>query len=245
MGKKAVRKRKRRGSAAEFTGKRIPVICGDKVRNDRNRRLMLKFKYGTITDSELDEFHELVKNIIYKAMHRNPTMVSFEDLYHDIWLKIVRFRGTWNQNKNTFVSTWITIVANSVINTARKKYNRRNATEWLYEDIRSGCEDDDDDGGNPTAADFLAFDGKPISEFGKDNWWDMYSEVKSSLDEDDLAFLEKVEEYSSDLALASPRRRRKITRKIASELGWKESYAVARMNSIQSIFSKRMGDGET
>lgn len=220
------------------------MVCGEKARGDRNRRLMLKFKYGTITRRELDSFHELVKNIIYKAMHRNPTMANFEDLYHDIWLKIIRFKNTWNQNKNTYVSTWITIVANSVINTTRKKIGRRRKTEWLYDDIcgcRRGCFDETADG---SAADFLAFENDPEQNADSEGWWSAYAEIKTALDEDDREMLDKIEEYSGELAVATPRRRRKITRRIASELGWTEAYVIDRMAALQKTFARLMGDGD-
>jgi hypothetical protein len=40
------------------------------------------------------------------------------------------------------VSTWITIVANSVINTLRQNVNRHNSRYCLYEDLCASADDD-------------------------------------------------------------------------------------------------------
>lgn len=139
---------------------RNPVV--NTCEKDRNRKLMLKFKYGNLTKDEEREFHEAVKKLIYKVMHSNNVMMNWDDVYQEIWRKICRSRHTWNEDKGTYVSTWITIVASTVISTLRtnvKKYNSRfclyddmvvssdsdASTEYKMNALSSAAEDDDED----------------------------------------------------------------------------------------------------
>ena len=109
--------------------------------NDPNRALMIKFKYGTITESEFEVFHNNVKKLIYKAMHSNTVMMDWDDIYQEIWKKILRSKHTWKENKGTYVSTWITIVANSVLNTLRQNVIKHRSRFCLYEDLRANAEE--------------------------------------------------------------------------------------------------------
>ncbi len=119
-------------------GARVPVVPG-KASADPNRKLMIKFKYNDLNQAEEYLFHENIKNLIYKVMHTNNVMMDWEDVYQEIWKKISRCKYGWKEFKGTYVSTWITIVANSVINTLRTRVKRRNARFCLYDDI--GLED--------------------------------------------------------------------------------------------------------
>ena len=113
---------------------RVAVCCNI---NDPNRALMIKFKYDTITDAEFEQFHNAVKKLIYKAMHSNQVMMEWDDIYQEIWQKIIRSKHTWKENKGTFVSTWITIVAHSVLNTLRQGVIKRNTHICLYDDLKA------------------------------------------------------------------------------------------------------------
>ena len=210
---------------------------GKRNLHDRNRELMLKFRFGTITAEELDEFHDAVKNIIYKTMHRNPVMMNFEDVYHEIWWKICRFRHTWNPGKDTMVSTWITIVAESVINSIRKRLTRRMRHEALYEDISPGIDCGSD--GNPSGADYLAYSesedeeaSPPAAEYSE-IMERLYSELE---DECDKRLLDLVEDLSDELATATVRKRKKLYRRIASEIGISEDEIPGRMWRLQKAY---------
>lgn len=121
--------------------KRHPVIPA--CQNDINRKLMIKFKYGNMTQMEENEFHEAIKKIIYKVMHKNNVMMDWNDVYQEIWKKIIKSKHTWKEWKGTMVSTWITIVANSVINTLRQGVNRYNSRFCLYDDIVAPTDGED------------------------------------------------------------------------------------------------------
>lgn len=108
--------------------------------NDPNRNYMIKFKYGNLNYNEEIEFHENIKKLIYKVMHSNNITMDWDDIYQEIWKKIIKCRHTWNESKGTMVSTWITIVAHSVINTLRQVVNKYNSRYCLYEDICSSSE---------------------------------------------------------------------------------------------------------
>ena len=123
---------------------RVPIIDRKKV-NDPNRILMIKFKYNISTDAEETKLYENIKNLIYKAMHKNNVMMPFEDVCQEIWKKIIKSKHTWNELKGTRVSTWIVVVANSVINTLRKEVTKYNSRYCLYEDLNSEKDGDETD----------------------------------------------------------------------------------------------------
>ena len=152
--------------------------------NDINRKLMIKFKYGDITPVEEHEFHEAMKKMIFKAMHKNNVMMDWDDVYQEIWKKIVKSRHTWKEWKGTMVSTWITIVANSVINTLRQNVKKYNSRFCLYDDIQTP----NSDGGNDTQqkCDLIAFNGN--EEANEDGslkrmaWREQFDVFRSKLD---------------------------------------------------------------
>jgi len=115
---------------------RVSVLSENKICiNDPNRELMIKFKYNTATPSDEYQLHENIKNLIYKVMHSNFVRMDFEDVYQEIWKKIIKSKHTWNENKGTRVSTWIVIVANSVVNSLRQSVIRYNSRYCLYDDL--------------------------------------------------------------------------------------------------------------
>lgn len=127
------------------TSIRVPIIDSKKI-NDPNRILMIKFKYSISTAEEETKLYENIKNLIFKAMHKNNVMMPFEDVCQEIWKKIIKSKHTWDELKGTRVSTWIVVVANSVINTLRKEITKYNSRYCLYEDLnseKSGEETDD------------------------------------------------------------------------------------------------------
>lgn len=127
------------------TSIRVPIVDSKKI-NDPNRILMIKFKYSISTAEEETKLYENIKNLIFKAMHKNNVMMPFEDVCQEIWKKIIKSKHTWDELKGTRVSTWIVVVANSVINTLRKEITKYNSRYCLYEDLnseKSGEETDD------------------------------------------------------------------------------------------------------
>jgi len=109
---------------------------------DPNRELMIKFKYNTATDEDTMMLHENVKKLIYKVMHSNCVRMEFEDVYQEVWKKIVKSKHSWNENMGTKVSTWIVCVANSVVNSLRTDVNKYNSRYCLYNDINYNNEED-------------------------------------------------------------------------------------------------------
>lgn len=118
---------------ARLCGGRVPVRAYGG--NDINRKLMIGFKYGTLSASENNQFHEAIRKIIYRVMHTNNVMMDWDDVYQEIWKKIIRYRHTWKESRGTKVSTWVTIVANSVINTLRNTVRRYRSRYMLYNDM--------------------------------------------------------------------------------------------------------------
>jgi DNA-directed RNA polymerase specialized sigma24 family protein len=89
-------------------------------------------------------------------MHSNNVMMDWDDVYQEIWKKIIRCRHTWNESKGTMVSTWITIVANSVINTLRQSVNKYRSRYCLYDDICSSS-DEENESSDREKCDFVQF----------------------------------------------------------------------------------------
>lgn len=113
-------------------GKDDPIVIAC---NDNNRELMIKYKYDKITPDELNELHNRIERLIYKVIRKNYLMMDIRDIYQEIWRRIIRSKHTWNEHKGTMVSTWIVVVAQSVINTLRSKKNRYLSRCMRYEDL--------------------------------------------------------------------------------------------------------------
>lgn len=170
-------------------GSRRPVSRPAKP--DRNRRLMLKFKYGSLSASEEMQFHESVKKLIYSVMHKGNVIMDWDDLYQEIWKKIVSSRHTWNENNGTMVSTWITIVAMSVMNTMRKRMNRYNSRYVLYNDLVEEHADDDGSAGqNDPADEVRGGDVEDDDEMRKMLFDDQYRGLLDSLSQCEREFME-------------------------------------------------------
>jgi hypothetical protein len=87
----------------------------------RNRELMIKYKYDTISRDELNELHDNLEKLIYQVIHKNYVSENFYDVYLEIWKKIIKYKDKWDENRKNNVSTWIAKVAFNVIQTIRKK----------------------------------------------------------------------------------------------------------------------------
>ena len=87
----------------------------------RNRELMIKYKYNTITPLELNELHNNLEKLIYQIIHKNYVSENFYDVYLEIWKKICKYKDRWDENRKNNVSTWIAKVSFNVIQTIRKK----------------------------------------------------------------------------------------------------------------------------
>lgn len=157
---------------------------------DRNRRLMLKFKYGSLSGAEEVQFHEDVKKLIYNVMHKGNVIMDWDDLYQEIWKKIVSSKHTWNENNGTMVSTWITIVAMSVMNTMRKRVNRYHSRYVLYNDLVDDHDEDGSSGANDPSdvlRDEIEQDDDGMRKMIFD---DQFRALMDSLDECEREFLE-------------------------------------------------------
>jgi len=216
-------------------GDRIPVTPG-KAAGDPNRRLMIKFKYNDMTSDEETLFHESVKNLIYKVMHTNNVMMDWEDVYQEIWKKISRCKCGWKENKGTYVSTWITIVANSVINTLREKVRRRNSRMCLYDDIglddeRSGCAGFE----QGDAVEEFFNDGAALMDrsFVSSLYKDSYRDFVRSLDPVERRIMDAVHEKQEEIIDGFERRNTKMPlQMIRQSLGYDESTFIAILSCI-------------
>lgn len=163
--------------------------------NDPNRKYMIKFKYGNLTPMQENKFHNDIKKLIYRVMHNNNVMMDWDDVYQEIWKKIIKSRHTWNQSKGTMVSTWITIVANSVINTLRQNVNRHNSRYCLYEDLCAST-DDDAESSDKQKMDLVQFinDDNNLYDksFQKNIWNEKYIQFLNSLNESEKLFMQAV-----------------------------------------------------
>lgn len=98
---------------------------------ESNRQLMIKYKYDTITNSELNCFYKNIEKLIFKIIKKNYVTENFNDVFNEIWKRIAKYKHKWDENNGTCVSTWISKVALNVINTIRKKnmtYSSRNVS---------------------------------------------------------------------------------------------------------------------
>ena len=98
---------------------------------ENNRQLMIKYKYDTITDFELNCFYKNIEKLIFKIIKKNYVTENFNDVCNEIWKRIAKYKHKWDENNGTCVSTWISKVALNVINTIRKKnmtYSSRNVS---------------------------------------------------------------------------------------------------------------------
>lgn len=104
----------------------VEMTFDDKLfkERDRNRELMIKYKYDRISHSELNQLEASLSKLIYKIIHRNNIYLETKDIYQEVWLKIAKSKNTWNEAIGTHVSTWIGLVCQSVCNTLRHRFVR-------------------------------------------------------------------------------------------------------------------------
>ena len=113
--------------------------------DDPNRQYMIKYKYDTITNEELNKFHDQLQKLIYDTIRKNFVQVEIKDVYQEIWKKISKAKHSWNENMGTKVSTWIVLVCLSVINGLRAKAKKHQDRYVLYNDL---CPNDENNENN-------------------------------------------------------------------------------------------------
>ena len=219
-------------------GARRPVTPPAKF--DRNRKLMIKFKYGCLSGVEETQFHEDMRKLIYKAMHRGAVQMDWDDLYQEIWRKIVKSRHSWNESNGTMVSTWITIVAMSVMNTMRKRVNAYHSRYIPYEDVVGAPSADEDGPSQNEACDIIA---GAVPDEGLEHLLvnDQYDRLIESMSPSERAFMEAARQaMGMDGAAGGGRRERLSFGELRSRLG----YSLPEFNQvlhsvrdkIQSVF---------
>ena len=193
--------------------------------SDPNRELMIKFKYGNLTTQEQNQFHQNIKKLVYKVMHSNNIMMEWDDIYQEIGKKIIKFRHTWNENKGTMVSTWITIVANSVINTLRLNVNKYNSYCCLYDDIFTGMPENEQDSGNDKA-DLIQNQNENIllnKEQELNFWKEKYKEFLEELDSRELIVMKAIQQKQDKFIRTFQRNVRMPFNVVRKELGLNDS----------------------
>ena len=87
--------------------------------------LMLRLKYGTITDDELSEFHTALDKLVWRNVWNHYCTVEAKDMNSAIWLRILDKCHTWEESRNLHVTTWIWRVAWSEIGKNRHGEKKR------------------------------------------------------------------------------------------------------------------------
>jgi DNA-directed RNA polymerase specialized sigma24 family protein len=184
---------------------------------------MIKFKYGQTTMEEENLLHENIKNLIYNVMHKNCVRMEFEDVYHEIWKKIIKSKHTWDENNGTRVSTWIVVVANSVINTLRLSVNKYNSRYCLYGDLATNNEDESAN----DMADVVALNNEEDNSFTEDmEFKDNYKNFCKLLSENERKMLYVIVNGDGKISLRS----------ISRETGIKYNDVGEMLNSIKAKF---------
>lgn len=100
-------------------------------RKDKNMELMVKYKYDTISEDELNELYENLEKVVYKIVRHNYVSENFEDVCNEVWRRIAKYKHKFDETKNICVTTWVGKVTINVINTIRRKsivYKSRNVS---------------------------------------------------------------------------------------------------------------------
>ena len=98
---------------------------------ERNKELMIKYKYDNITDDELSELYTNLEKLIFKIVRSNYVTENFGDVCNEIWRRIAKYKHKWDENNGDYVTTWVGKVAINVIQTLRKRsmlYRARNVS---------------------------------------------------------------------------------------------------------------------
>lgn len=220
-------------------GRRVPVLTPPK--RDKNRELMIKFKYGMLTDMEETIFHDAIKKLIYKVMHSNNVMMDWDDVYQEIWKKIVNCRHTWNESHGTMVSTWITIVANSVINTLKKNVGRYKSRYVLYDDLI----DEDDSRNSNEVCDIIADHGRSIETDPMESriiWNEQYGEFLSMLSDAERSLIETAKTMDAKFS-GMKKSRKPPLNELRKRLGYDTPTFNALMVDIRQKIAKVFGNG--
>lgn len=219
----------------------VRAVC----QNDINRGLMIKFKYGNLTLAEEREFHEAIKKIIYRVMHKNNVMMDWEDVYQEIWKKIVKSKHTWKEWKGTMVSTWITIVANSVINTLRQNVNKYNSRVCLYDDIVSSMQGDGDEN-SQNLQDSLAYslDDDRLDDdcMRKIIWKEQYEDFRKRLDMAESVVFDTIMSMQDEISIDGSTGTLKMPyHEIREKSGYDESTFSAIISNIKMKYREAFG----
>ena len=217
---------------------RHPVI--NTCQRDPNRKLMIKFKYGNLTSLQEIKFHDNIKKLIYKVMHSNNVMMDWDDVYQEIWKKIIKSKHIWNQNKGTMVSTWITIVANSVINTLRQNVNKYNSRYCLYDDLCSSNEQENQNT-DKEKGDMVSYLNENNSLYDKSFdqviWDEKYNDFMSSLNQSEKMFMKAV--YEMDTEYYRDFHKIKVSHTyLKQKLGYDDTTYYIVMNNVKQKYCK-------
>ena len=158
-------------------------------------------------------------------MHKNNVMMDWDDVYQEIWKKIIKCRHTWNESKGTMVSTWITIVANSVINTLRQNVNKYNSRYCLYDDLCSSSnEENDTDRMKYDYVQYLQNEQNLLDKsFDEQMWKEKYYEFLYSLNDCEKVFLKVANNMQEDFLKAYDNEKRLPLNKLKLKLGYDDS----------------------
>lgn len=106
-----------------------------KSMSERNMELMIKYKYDTITPSELNELYFNLEKVVFKIVKNNYVSENFEDVCSEIWRRIAKYKHKFDETKNICVTTWVGKISINVINTIRKKSMTYKARHVSYDGL--------------------------------------------------------------------------------------------------------------
>ena len=109
---------------------------GSKIRllNDKLRPYFIKWKFGSITQQELNELYLNVKAMIWDQIYKRYHTMEDEDLFQDIWAHIQDVLQQWDENSDTYVSTWLHfVIVNWMKYQAYKERRRREHITYVSE----------------------------------------------------------------------------------------------------------------
>jgi len=92
---------------------------------------MLKWKRGTITDAELNLFHDKIEKFIWQHIHNSTCSIPKREMYQLVWAKIVSKKDQWDEKRNTRLLTWLFYVVRSAVGT--QKWNQRKKSPCFSE----------------------------------------------------------------------------------------------------------------
>lgn len=94
----------------DLTAGQDPKDLKNRLINDPLRPYFIKWKFGSITNDELNEIYIKIKAMIWNQIYRKYCSMDNEDLFNSIWLHIQDVLEKWDENSPTYVSTWLHFV---------------------------------------------------------------------------------------------------------------------------------------